>query len=102
MGRWNRETQCRPRCYWQQFDEWEHRLLGLWSLVQAGEVTDAKAKRCRFWVDPDLFRECREGHHPAFDQPFLEAWEVLAAVKTIAAELNDNHAAQAQIVDGRR
>lgn len=78
--------------------------MGLWSLVSAGEIytDEQKDKRIRFWVDPDLFRECREGGHPAFGSPFLEPWEVLAAVKEVAAALNEDRAAQQQIVQGWR
>lgn len=51
----------------------------------------------RFWVDADLYRENREGGHPAFDWPGWEPWEILACLKSIAAFLSNDPTAQNEI-----
>lgn len=101
-AQWNRATQCRPQCYWRQYTEWEHRLLGLWSLVQAGEAfTDAnKDRRVRLWVDMGAYTELRQAGHPAFGSPFFEPWEILGVCKEIAAYLNRDPFAQQQLARG--
>jgi len=78
-------------------------MLGLWTLVSAGEqwTDEAKHKRIRFWVDTGLLGEARTGGHPAYLSPFVEPWEVLALLKEIAAALNANHAAQRQMLEAR-
>ncbi|MGH8323199.1 MAG: hypothetical protein ACRETD_05290 [Steroidobacteraceae bacterium] len=95
-GRWDRSRQCSPRCHWQQYGTFEHSIYGLWLLVAAGEkyCDAAKQQRVRFWVEDGLFRECREGGHPAFNWDGWEAWEILACLKGIAGFLSNDPMAQ--------
>ena len=78
-------------------------MLGLWSLVSAGEAfTDEdKAKRIRFWVDMGAYAEMRATGHPAFASPFFEEWEILGVMKDVAATMNADRAAQQLIMQRR-
>jgi len=48
----------------------------------------------RFWVEDGLFRELREGGHPAFAWPGWEPWEILVLLKEIAGHLSTDPMAQ--------
>lgn len=69
-GGWSREQRCKPVCFWEQFDPWAHRMLGLWSRVAVGERVNENT--VQYSIDWSAFREFWGGYRE-FTSP--ATWE---------------------------